>query len=113
MLPLSTAHYERASSSVKIVGGAVIPAQLAMNDGPVRPAIRPENVLLGTQTGQGLGAEVIEVSHQTGTTLYTVKLAGGQEVKVRSLGLSVEQASVGQTVQVQFADCRLAFPGRA
>jgi ABC-type Fe3+/spermidine/putrescine transport system ATPase subunit len=101
-------HYASARGGVTLPDGGFIGAELALREGPVRLAIRPENVSLAP-AADGLAGTVTEVSHQTGTTLYSVQLAGGQEIKVRSLGLSVEAAVPGQSVGVRIADCRLAF----
>jgi len=101
--------YLPASRSVTLADGARIGAELPLRAGPVRLAVRPEDILLAPPGADGVAGTVAEVSHQTGTTLYAVRLAGGQEVKVRSLGLSAEAVAPGQAVTLRFADCRLAF----
>ena len=102
-------HYAPSKQGVTLADGGFIAAELALREGPVRLAVRPEDILLAPPGADGLPGTVVEVAHQTGTTLYGVRLVGGQEVKVRSLGLSVEAAEVGQGVNLRFADCRLAF----
>jgi spermidine/putrescine ABC transporter ATP-binding subunit len=101
--------HDPARRGVALPDGGFIAAQLNQAAGPVRLVVRPENVALAAAGDDALPGVITEVSHQTGTTLYGVKLAGGQELKVRHLGLSVEAASYGQPVRVRIADCKLAF----
>ncbi|WP_151448923.1 ABC transporter ATP-binding protein [Lacisediminimonas profundi] len=89
--------------------GSAIPARLALPAGPVRLAVRPENVKIASPGADTVPGVVIQVAHQTGTTIYNVRLASGQEVKVRSLGLAGGVDSPGQAVHLSFADCHLAF----
>jgi ABC-type Fe3+/spermidine/putrescine transport system ATPase subunit len=102
--------HDPVRQGVALPDGGFISAHLNNPVGPVRLVVRPENVALAEPSDQALSGMITEVSHQTGTTLYGVRLAGGQELKVRHLGLSVEAASYGQQVRLRFSNCNLAFP---
>ena len=94
---------------VVLADGGFIEATLTQPAGPVRLVVRPENLALANTSEPALPGVITEVSHQTGTTLLGVRLAGGQELKVRQLGLAGVSARHGQPVRVRFTDCTLAF----
>jgi ABC-type Fe3+/spermidine/putrescine transport system ATPase subunit len=100
--------HEPALRQVRLADGSAIPASLDHAAGPVRLALRPENISLADAGNDTVPGVVTEVAHETGTTVFSVQLAGGQHVKVRSLGLSGAH-DLGRQVHLAFAQCSLAF----
>jgi ABC-type Fe3+/spermidine/putrescine transport system ATPase subunit len=101
--------YRQGEGRVTTAGGLAIPAELALNDGPVRLVIRPENVHL-TDDADAAPGELVEMSRQTGTTTYQVRLQGGQLIRSRHLGLSEAGLQPGSAVRLRFDTCKLAYP---
>ncbi|MBN9425029.1 MAG: ABC transporter ATP-binding protein, partial [Burkholderiales bacterium] len=76
------ADYDPARGAVRLADGAWLAVSLARAAGPLRLAIRPEHLrLLPAGDTRGLPAKVAEVSHESGSTLYTLLLAHGAELK--------------------------------
>ncbi|WP_019170258.1 ABC transporter ATP-binding protein [Pseudaminobacter salicylatoxidans] len=101
--------YRAAERRVMTAEGVAIPADLPLSDGPVRLVIRPENIHLTDDAGDVAG-DLVEVSRQTGTTTYQVRLDGGQVVKSRHLGLGETGLRPGSPVRLRFDTCKLAYP---
>ncbi len=100
-------HYD-ASGSFELPGGARIAAPLPRPAGPARLAVRPEQVSL-TNATSGLAAMIVEVAPETGSTLLALRLACGQRLQARLLGLPASALAPGQPVRVQLDQCTLAF----
>ena len=102
--------HEPDRGGVRLADGSWLPLQLARPAGPVRLAVRPEDVqLLPAAATDGLPGTLAEVAHEAGSTLLTVRLAGGTELKARLLGLDAGGARPGDAVRVIFSSGVLAF----
>ena len=95
--------------TVALDGGAALAASLERPEGPVRLAIRPENVSIAAAGAGGLAGTVLAISQQTGTTLFDVRISGGQRLRARSLGLAGDAVREGQAVALAVDRCTVAF----
>ncbi len=100
-------HYD-AAGQFELAGGDRVAAPLALPAGSARLALRPEQVVL-TDASAGLAAMITDVAPETGSTLLGLRLAGGQRLLSRVLGLPSRALAPGQPVRVQLLDCTLAF----
>lgn len=104
------ADYDPRRGAVRLGDGSWLPLLLPRAAGPLRLAIRPEHLrLLPPGAAQGLAATIVEVAHESGSTLHTVRLAHGPELKARVLGLGTHGARAGDAVSVELTDGVLAF----
>lgn len=101
--------YEPSRKGVVIRGGGFVAIDLGGPTRTVRLVVRPENAVFSSQEEESLSGVVTEVSNQTGTTLYGVSLRSGQNLMVRSLGLSIDAVKLGQQVWVLVSGCQVAF----
>lgn len=97
-----------AQGGFELPGGARVEAPLSRPAGPLRLAVRPEQVVL-TDEPAGLPALVSEVAPETGSTLLALRLADGQKLQSRLLGLPPAALVPGQPVRVRLERCTLAF----
>lgn len=103
--------YDPASRRLKLGEGS-IDCELNHAGGHARVAIRPEGASLVTDTdAAALPGVIAEVAQQTGTTLYRVALSGGQEIKVRALGVAHAATMLGRAVRVRVDRCALVAKG--
>jgi len=103
-------HFDPDRGTVRLAGGAQIPAGLQRPAGSVRLAVRPEQVTLSSSSdGDALPARIKALVPETGSTLLHLELAGGQPLQARQLGLPATGLQPGQPVSVRLHDCTLAF----
>lgn len=101
--------YDPTEGKVLLNGGSSISLPLARAKGPVRLSVRPEDVQFSSPSADTLAGVVEEIGHASGTTLYVLRLEGGQVLKVRSLGMAADGIQVGRPVHALLGDCVLAF----
>ncbi|HWK61445.1 MAG TPA: ABC transporter ATP-binding protein [Eoetvoesiella sp.] len=95
-----------------MLGDGMIKCELDHAGGAARVAVRPEGASLTTDADAStLPGVIAEVAQQTGTTLYRIALSGGQEIKVRSLGVVHAATMLGQPVRVRVDRCALVAKG--
>ncbi|NLC35402.1 MAG: ABC transporter ATP-binding protein [Alcaligenaceae bacterium] len=88
------------------VGEGKVSCKLNHPGGRIRLAVRPEGAqLVDASEAHALRGVVKEVAQQTGTTLYRVELADGQELKVRVLGVKSAASMIGQPIAVRVDHC--------
>ena len=100
-------HYD-AAGGFELPTGPRVATPLERTAGPARLAVRPEQVVLTDAPG-ALPALVAEIAPETGSTLLALRLACGQRLLARVLGLPSRALVAGQAVRVRLQDCTLAF----
>ena len=104
------AEHDPAAGGVRLADGTHLPLALERGAGPVRLALRPEQVLVdGGAADGGLAATITEVTHDTGTTMLRLQLAGGAKLKSRRLGVDAGALRAGQAVRVRLGAEPMAF----
>ncbi|GAA0606510.1 ABC transporter ATP-binding protein [Paenochrobactrum glaciei] len=102
--------WQRSTGHVTTAYGQRLKAEIELADGPVRLAVRPENVRLAeADAPNSVNGTLVEMVHQTGTTTYQVELPNGLMVKARQLGLREARLQPGTPIGLHFDTCKLAF----
>jgi ABC-type Fe3+/spermidine/putrescine transport system ATPase subunit len=102
--------YDPAASVMRLPGGEVIAVRIDAPAGPVKLAVRPEQVCLGEHP-EALCAQLTNVVLETGSTLLHLRLPGGQPLLARVLGIGDRAWARGATVPVRIAAGAVAFGG--
>ena len=102
--------HDPVAGDVRLADGTRLRLALERSAGPVRLALRPEQVLVdGGAADGGLAATITEVTHDTGTTMLRLQLAGGAKLKSRRLGVDAGALRAGQAVRVRLGAEPMAF----
>ena len=102
--------HDPAAGVVRLGADLRVPVSLDRAAGPVRLAVRPEQVtLLPTDAREGLPAVVESVAQQVGTTVIELRLGDGQALSLRRLGHGAGLPGPGDAVRVRIATDVRAF----
>lgn len=100
---------EAELGGIRLAGGAFVPWKLDRAPGPVRIAVRPEEVGIAPRGELGtLDATVTQMAYEPGATLYTLRL-GIEEVRARVLGLAGGALRPGEAVGLRLGQRLMAF----
>ncbi len=100
--------FDPAADALRLPDGTLVPVALSRAAGPVRLAVRPEQVQLSSAP-DALRATIVDIAPETGSTLLGLRLAGGQSLQARLLGFPSAAWQAGQAVGLRLQDCQLAF----
>lgn len=103
--------YDIARAGIVLDGGHFLPLPLDDAQGPITLVVRPEHVTLSpaTTAAAGVPCRIEDCAHQSGSTLYQVRLPSGEVLKARSLGAPAAGLSPGGTALASLAGCRVSF----
>ncbi|HLT28123.1 MAG TPA: ABC transporter ATP-binding protein [Zeimonas sp.] len=111
---LLAAEHDAGAGVVVVAGAGRLPMRLDPALRRITLVVRPENVVLAPKDANdgaaGLHGRVEDVAYQAGTTLYSVRLPGGESLKARRLGMPAADLPQGAEVVARLADDAVAFP---
>jgi ABC-type Fe3+/spermidine/putrescine transport system ATPase subunit len=107
---VSFLNVEVEDGGLRLPGGSLLSVALERAKGPARIAVRPEDVAIAQPGDEGaLDAVVEQMAYEPGATLYTLRLAGAEEVKARVLGIAASAARPGDRVGLRLGHRLMAF----